>query len=131
MEDKSKLRHKKYTFPDGCSCKEAVIRESDGYDERRAAMLAGPGADDATVFTELVKLTIVQVDGAKVVHPFDAFDGWSGNTRSLVLQAYTNISKIPEEEVRDFLEEAKDILPENLMAPMTPSQTSKKMSHQA
>ncbi len=85
-----------------------AIREVDGSDEERAAISAKAKGGAATVYEELVRLSIVEVDGSPVNHdgmPLTAYDSWNSRTRVFVLNAFRALNGIDEkEETSDFLE---------------------------
>lgn len=87
----------------GCSIKSFVIKETDGEDEENAALAAKAKGGAATVFEELVRLSITYVDDAKVEPPLLDYDKWSSRTRNFVLQAFRSINGVDDKEVSDFL----------------------------
>lgn len=79
-----------------------TVREVDGNDEEVAAKAAK--AKGTTVYEELVRLSIAEVDGQPPAVPFTAYDTWNSRTRGFVLSAFRNLNGIDEkEEHADFL----------------------------
>lgn len=105
------LRHRKFTLPEGCNCSEVVIRETDGIDEQDAAMRAESRGPRGTIFGELVRASVVSVDGKKVDQPFMEMERWNSRTRKLVLQGYQELNDTKDEEDAVFLATAEDVDP--------------------
>jgi hypothetical protein len=83
-----------------------TIREVDGADEELASKnqkAKGVG----TVYEELVRLSLTEVDGQPVNQDglcYAAYDGWNSRTRGFLLTAFRNLNGIDEkEELGDFL----------------------------
>lgn len=87
----------------GCSIRSFVIRETTGVDEENAALAAKAKGGAATVFEELVRLSIVEVNGQPAEPPLLEYDSWNSRTRAFILQAYKSINGLEEKEVADFL----------------------------
>lgn len=86
------------------SIKSFVIRETNGEDEENAALAAKAKGGAATVFEELVRLSITYVDDVKVEPPLEEYDAWNSRTRAFVLSAFKSINGITDQkEVDDFL----------------------------
>lgn len=105
------LTHKRFTFPDKCDVRSVVMRETNGHDEQRAAMQADAQPGRSSVFQELVRLSIVSVDGQLVQQPFLDLDRWNSRTRALVIQAYENLNDLKDEEIAVFLAASEDATP--------------------
>lgn len=111
------LIHRKYTFPAGCSCHQAVIRETDGHDEKDAAKWAD--VRGTTITAELIRLAVVTVrwtdddadDLVATEQPFMALDEWTTRTRELVMEAYQSINESPEAEKAVFHAASVDVAP--------------------
>jgi len=86
-----------------CNIKSFVIRETDGEDEETAAVLAKAKGEGHSSFEELVRMSLVYVDGKKIEQPYEDFDGWNSRTRAFVLQAFKALNSVEEKEVGDFL----------------------------
>jgi len=109
-----KLVHKKYVLPVGCNCKEVILRETNGVDEQQAARLADIRGDASSLAAELVRRSIVSVDGDLAVQPFTQFDEWNTKTRNVVLKCYERLNTLSEEELA-FLElNSSDLTEEEL-----------------
>lgn len=108
------LLHKKFTFPDGCSCKEIVMRETNGLDEQRAARLVDVRGGVTGVAGELVRQSVVMVDGEKVIQPYMKFDEWNTKTRNLVMECYEDLNGIPGEDIAALKEAGTELSPAEL-----------------
>lgn len=92
--------------------KNITIREVTGLDEDRARQIAATMSDASRFLDELIKLSIVKVDGkdvGKVVDgeviptPCTAYDTWSTRLRSIVRQAFNLLNYGDDkEEAEDF-----------------------------
>jgi hypothetical protein len=87
----------------GCSIQSFTLKETTGLDEENAALAAKAKGGAATVFEELVRLSLVMVNDQPVEPPFGEYDVWNSRTRAFVLQAYRSINGVDEKEVADFL----------------------------
>lgn len=87
----------------GCSIKSFVIKETTGEDEEQAANFRTTKGGSATVFEELVRLSITHVDDAKAEQPLTEYDGWNSRTRAYVLAAFKSVNGVEDKEVDDFL----------------------------
>jgi len=87
----------------GCSIRSFVIKETTGDDEEQAADFKTAKGGKATVFEELVRLSITYVNDVKTEQPFEGFDDWNSRTRAYVLAAFKSINGIEDEEVETFL----------------------------
>jgi hypothetical protein len=87
----------------GCSIRSFVVKETTGDDEEQAANFKTAKGGKATVFEELVRLSITYVNDVRVEHPFEDFDAWNSRTRSYVLAAFKSINGVEDKEVDDFL----------------------------
>jgi hypothetical protein len=104
--DKIKVKHVLDGKVKHASIREFVIRETDGVDEERAAQFAKAKGGAITLQEELVRLSLVEVDGELVNHdgkPFMAFDGWNTRTRAYALRAWASLNAVSEKEMDDFL----------------------------
>lgn len=87
----------------GCSITSFTMKETTGLDEENAALAAKAKGGAATVFEELVRLSIIEVNGQTAEPPLLEYDSWNSRTRAFVLQAYRSINGVDEKEVADFL----------------------------
>lgn len=108
------LVHKKFKLSPGCSCSELIMRETNGLDEQKAARLVDARGGVTGIAGELVRQSIVAVDGEKVEQPFMAFDSWNTKTRNLVMEFYENLNGIPGEEIALLKEAGTEIDPAEL-----------------
>jgi hypothetical protein len=102
----------KRTFPAPGRVKDfatITMREVTGDDEMTAASAAAiKGAQykkDWSPLVELVKLSIVDVDGKPVngSAPFDAFDKWRVNSRNAVMRFYEVMNGLDEQDLKACL----------------------------
>lgn len=114
--DTSKLAHKKFTLPKGYNFKELIMRETCGLDEQIAARVADSRGEASNVAVEMVRRSIVAVDGAPVVQPFLQFDNWNTRTRQFVLKAYEQMNSVPEEDIAVFQGASVELSPSDLAA---------------
>lgn len=105
MRDVSHLKHLRLDLSKrkGSNIKTLVMRETDGVDEEIASGLVKSKGGSAFPVEELVRQSIVEVDGQKVVQPFFDFDKWNSRTRSYVLAAWKELNLVEDKEVEDFL----------------------------
>jgi len=111
---KDKLIHKLFELPEGCSVKSFVVREIDGADEREAGRwlaAAGSSVDDMglAIMDEQLRISIVGVDGETVEQPYTGMDAWSAKTRRFLLEAFSLLNGVKDDEVAIFLGAAKDL----------------------
>lgn len=100
------LVHKTFKFPAGCNAESITMRETSGIDEQAAAMEADARGERTTIYQELVRLSIVEVDGKKVQQPFMELNGWNSKTRHLINTAYQAMNDLREDDVKVFLKSA-------------------------
>jgi hypothetical protein len=103
------LLHRKFRFPSSCNMQEAVIRETNGVDEQQAALAASLEGERGSLYSELIRLSIVEVDGEKVTQPFLAMDGFNSRTRAFLIRAYESLNDVKEEELAAFLGASEDV----------------------
>lgn len=87
----------------GCSIKSFVIKETNGEDEENAANLKLAKGGRATVFEELVRLSITYVNDVKAEQPLDEYDRWNSRTRAYIMNAFKSVNGVEDKEVEDFL----------------------------
>lgn len=102
------MRAWKFDLPQGngqkrVNIKSVSLREITGTDEILAASLAEAKGKQGSVQAELVRLSIVKVDGLPVEQPFGALDTWNSRTRKFVLDAFISINSTSQKESEDFL----------------------------
>lgn len=100
---------KKFTLPTGCSVAELVLRETTGEDEILASSIAEAKGKGSTVMEEMLRLSIVKVDGEKITQPYEATKKWNSKTRSLLLRAYVALNHVEDKEDADFLSGAEPV----------------------
>lgn len=104
------LLHRRFRFGENHDVTELVIRQTDGYDERDAAKMIDTNPE-TSMYAELVRLAIVEVNGDRVEQPFMDIDRWSTKTRSLVMDAYNALNENDEAEKAAFLAASEDVAP--------------------
>ena len=104
----SQLVHRKFVFPSRCNARDIVLRETNGVDEQRAALQADARGERTSIYQELVRLSIVEVDGEPATQPFLALEQWNSRTRALVQNAYQELNDLQDEEVAAFLSTGKE-----------------------
>lgn len=87
----------------GCSIASFVIKETNGEDEEQAANFRTMKGGSATVFEELVRLSITYVDDVAAEQPLTEYDGWNSRTRAYILAAFKSVNSIEDKEVDSFL----------------------------
>lgn len=93
----------------GVSISSVTIKETDGNDETIAAERAESLGKAASVAEEIVRMSIVAVDGVPVKQPYMGFNKWNSRTRAFVLNAWRHINAIPDaSEISSFLESGED-----------------------
>ncbi len=106
---------KKFTFKEGYDCKTLVIRELTGIDEMEAAVWADKHSTSAVGTTarneqaEAMRLSIVEVDGKKVVQPYMQIDDWGFRTIRLLRECFAEVNGVDPSEVKNVLAEAEII----------------------
>lgn len=111
---KPHLLHKRFELPKGCSVKSFVMREIDGQDERDAGRwiaARGTNIDDPSVaiMEEQLRISIVGVNDQSVEQPYTGLDKWSTKTRRYLIQAWTLLNGIDDEDLADFIGAATDL----------------------
>jgi hypothetical protein len=122
------LLHRRFRFPGNCNCKELVMRETNGIDEQQAAIASDAAGVRSSIFQELIKLSIVEVDGQPVSQPFVALDTWNSKTRALIIKAYEQLNNLPDDELAAFLVASEDATPGLAAVPDEPVATDKEES---
>lgn len=113
---KPHLIHRKFKLPKGCSVESFVIREIDGKDELesgRWVAAKGAGVDDPgmAMAEERMRVAIVAVNDQPVEQPYMAMNKWSTKTRTFLLNAWTSLNMVEEDELAVFLGAAEDLSP--------------------
>lgn len=114
--DTSKLRHKKYKMPEGYAFKELIVRETCGHDEQAAARVSSMRGSASDVGTEMVRRSVVAVDGEVVVQPYLQLDGWPSRERQFILKAYEELNAPPPEDIAVFQAASEELTPDALAA---------------
>ncbi len=102
-----KSKQVKFKMPKGCSVREIVVRETTGKDEGEAVALAKQKGEKGSFLDEMVKRSIMSVDGSPVSQPFTDLEEWSSKTRSYALKAYLKVNGTDDNESEDFLQSAE------------------------
>ena len=76
------------------SIKSVTLRETDGRDGYRARHLAQKAGPGVTAYDELLRLSIVEVDGVDVEQPYAEMDQWTTRTRQFVQRAFTELNSL-------------------------------------
>jgi len=114
---------RRFTLPARCDVASFVIREVNGHDEQHAALqVEARGEARTSHYNELIRLSLVEVDGEAVTQPFLAMEEWNTRTRSLLLRGYDKVNGLEDEEVAVFLTGAEVVEP--MPAADAPSETT-------
>lgn len=105
------LLHKRFPFPDYCSVQSIVMRETNGIDEQHAAIAAEAAGASTSLYQELIKLSIVEVNDQRVIQPFNELSGWNSKTRQLVTQGFDDLNQLKDEDLAAFLGASEDVTP--------------------
>lgn len=105
------MLHRKFKFTEDHDVKEIVVRRINGYDERDAAKQLDAMNGASTLFNELVRISIVSVDGEEVMQPFMTYDTWPTRTRELVMTAFNTLNENSDAEKAAFLAASEDVAP--------------------
>lgn len=116
--DMSKLIHKKFSLPEGYNCKEFVMRETCGLDEQQAARIVESRGGASDIVQEMIRRSIVAVDGEKVAQPYFELDNWNTRTRQFVLKAYEAMNSVPEVDIALFQSASEQVDPGALAKPV-------------
>lgn len=103
------MRSRRFTFPDGCSIREVVVREINGLDQRKAFKMAEvTGGTNLEVMEEMVRLAIVEVDGQAVTQPYTEVSSWNSRTLQLLTLAFNELNQATDSEAAAFLAAGKE-----------------------
>ena len=120
---KNLKRHVRYPkFPEGCSINSLVIRETDGPDELKASLMVQT-RPESNMTAELMRISIVEVDGKAVQQPYIGLDEWNTKTRDLVLRAFHDLNDTTSAERADFFKAAEEATPGVTPPPPTTSES--------
>lgn len=97
---KKRYSNLKKRYP-GVQVDSFAVREVDGVDEEEAASAVKAKGGNANSLEELVRLSIVEVDGGPTMQPFLPMDRWNHKTRNMVLAAWKELNGW--EDKPDFL----------------------------
>lgn len=98
-----KLAEKTFKFPKGSAVSTITMRETNGIDEQAAALQADARGERSTIYAELVRLSVVAVDGKPVIQPFVELEQWTSVMRALVNDGYTHLNDLKEADKIAFL----------------------------
>lgn len=107
---------KRYTLPDGYSCKTFVMRELTAGDEIEAALMADakgrPSSITAAITaerTESIRLALCEVDGNPVggAEPFMMMDRWTYRTLAALRTAFDDINGVPDKDLENLTTKAE------------------------
>lgn len=87
----------------GIQIKSVTIRETGKKEELMAGAMKDALGKDGVYFEQLVKLSIVSINGKKVDQPYDKFDKLNTKTRTLLGQAFNKVNGTSDELVKSFL----------------------------
>jgi hypothetical protein len=90
--------------------KSFVIQETDGRLEAYAAARAKAKGADSSTHEEMIRASIVQVNGQEVQQPYEAMDGWNTRARQFLIGAYRSVNGVDDKELDDFLAGATDVV---------------------
>lgn len=103
---------KKFELPDGCDCTSLVVREvtnRDRMDSVAWAQESAPAPLQANPFAmigveqnELIRISVVSVDGVAVEQPYRDIDGWSVRTWKFLEAAYAEVNGPDLDELKNF-----------------------------
>lgn len=108
------LRQKEFTVPDGIDLdfKTVTVREITTRDELDAAAWAMEAAPEQAQFNpmalrsyefrELVRASLVAVDGAPVAQPYTDMDGWRVRSFKFLQTAYDELNGIDADALKKF-----------------------------
>lgn len=100
------LVRKTFRLPRGCEFNKIEVRECNGHDEQRAALVA-KDSDGTSVYMELVRLSIVSVDGTPVRPPGSAdIESWRSRTRKAVAAYFDALNDVSDAELGPLVAEA-------------------------
>lgn len=80
-----------------------TIREVNGKDEELAETWSQAKGKQGNTLVELLRLSIVKVNGVAVPQPFGDFDGWNSRTRKFAMDAFAEINGTTKDEKDAFL----------------------------
>jgi hypothetical protein len=86
-----------------------TMREVDGADEEVAANSAKAKGGSVTPAEELVRASIVDVNGEPTRQPYLAFDTWNSRARAFALKAFKTLNGAEEEELDSFAAAAEPV----------------------
>lgn len=135
---KNGVLKKRYTLPDGMSCRSFVMRELTSQDEIEAAIWADKkrgSAQDGVLSVvggeqrEAIRLSFVEVDGNPVNVdgvPFTAMDKWTYRTMRYVQKAFTDLNGVQQDDLESFSEGAEIVgMSESTTAPDSEATTTR------
>lgn len=110
------LIHKRYELPPGCNCKEIVMRETCGLDEQRVGRILDGNPNAVSVLGEMVRASVVSVDGETVNQPYFDLDKWNTRTRNCLIEFYNDLNDTGDEAVALAKKASAELSPEDVSA---------------
>lgn len=99
------LLERTYKLPPKCSVKSVRLRQTNGFDERKAAKKA---ETKKTLFAEeLLALSIIEVDGEPVPEGAAPVANWASGTRAAVMEFFNHLNEVPDEAIQRSIKEAE------------------------
>lgn len=92
----------------GIPFKSIVLRVTDGKDEANAARMAQARGGASTPTLELIKASIVTIDGTDIRQPFDDFDAWKTKARRFADACFSVLNGVTDDDARAVLNSAQD-----------------------
>ena len=80
-----------------------TLREVNGLDEESAANSAKARGGSVTTGEELIRISVVAVNGSPVTQPYLAFDTINTRGRAFIMRAFNEINGMSTKEGDDFL----------------------------
>ena len=80
------------------------VRETCGVDSGVASqMVAARGDSPSQAIDELIRISIVEVNGQPVTQPYSQYDRWSARAQHFVFLAWRSLNATDKKEEEDFL----------------------------
>lgn len=122
MRSTQHLTHMQFKTPGatdgrGNKIEHIIVREVDGDDETVAAKMAD--ANDSNIPVELIRLSLVSVNGLTVDQPFLEMDHWTHKARNYLSRAYSRLNMLADEEEKAFEEGSKVVAAPAAVLPAT------------
>jgi len=102
----SELITRTYRLPPRCNIESVTVRETNGIDEQEAALAAE--AKGTTIYSELVLLSIIEIDGDTVPGKGAApMQQWNTRTRAAVRMIFDRLNDVSQAEMDPLFLEAE------------------------